>query len=115
MNLGDSRSTSEKEQMKSTRGSFFVKATGRDNKPAWGNRIVKDFNDLDYDVERNRFSNISKFKNTEQVKKQKLQTDLRKRKNSRRKVGQEDSRTVKGRSGSRQVRNMSLSVALPRS
>ena len=75
MNLGDSRSTSEKEQMKSTRGSFFVKATGRDNKPAWGNRIVKDFNDLGYDVERNRFSNISKFKNTEQEKRQNLKTN----------------------------------------
>lgn len=68
MNLGESRNSS-KDQMKSTRGSFFVKATGRDTKPAWSNRIVKDFYDLDYQVDRDRFNNINKFKNTEVLRK----------------------------------------------
>jgi hypothetical protein len=90
MQLSDSRSTSAaKEQFKSTRGSFFIKATGRDVRPAWSNRIVKDFNDLDYDVERNRFSSINKFKNTDILKKQKIQADLRKKRASKKRVGPE--------------------------
>ena len=49
MMISDSRaSTSLKDTLKSTRGSFFYRAMGRDTKPAWGNRIVKDFYDLDY-------------------------------------------------------------------
>lgn len=90
MQLSDSRSTSAaKEQFKSTRGSFFIKATGRDVRPAWSNRIVKDFNDLDYDVERNRLSSINKFKNTDILKKQKIQADLRKKRASKKRVGPE--------------------------
>ena len=37
MNLDDSRvSSALKKNMKSTRGSFFTKGTGREVKPAWG-------------------------------------------------------------------------------
>jgi len=39
-----------KEALKSTGTSIFYKAVGRDTRPAWGNRIIKDFNDLDYEV-----------------------------------------------------------------
>ena len=63
-NLEDSRTSSLKDNMKSTRGSFFNKVTGRDNKPSWSNRIVKDFYDLDYDVGVDRFSKINRFKNS---------------------------------------------------
>lgn len=88
MHLSDSRSTSTaKEQLKSTRGSFFLKATGRDVKPPWTNRIIKDFNDLDYDVNTDRFSNINRFTNTALLKKQKIQADLRKKRPSKRRVG----------------------------
>ena len=65
MNMEDSRATSAlKKNMKSTRGSFFSKGTGREIAPSWGNRIVKDFNDLDYDVSIDRFSNKNRFKNS---------------------------------------------------
>ena len=65
MNLDDSRASSAlKKNMKSTRGSFFTKGTGRDIKPSWGNRIVKDFYDLDYDISIDRFSNNNRFKNS---------------------------------------------------
>lgn len=111
MNLADSRSSSNKEQMKSTRGSFFVKATGRDTKPAWTNRIVKDFYDLDYQVDRDRFNNINKFKNTGALRSEKIQNDIRKRR-SRSKVGHGDS--TKSKQMSRQEKALSLSMALPR-
>jgi hypothetical protein len=39
-----------KERLKSTGDSLFVRAVGRSTKPAWGNRLVKDFYDLDYDM-----------------------------------------------------------------
>lgn len=50
--LTDDGASSIKEKLKSTGASLFYKAVGRDTKPAWGNRIVKDFNDLDYDIPR---------------------------------------------------------------
>ena len=59
--------------MRSTRGSFFSKATGREIRASWGNRIVKDFYDLEYNVGIDRFSNQNKFKNAELVKKRKVQ------------------------------------------
>ncbi len=61
MMISDSRaSTSLKDNLKSTRGSLFYKAMGRDTKPAWGNRIVKDFYDLDYNPESDLLSNSFK-------------------------------------------------------
>ncbi len=70
MNLADSRSTSEaKEQFRSTGGSFFAKATGRNTKPNWSYRIEKDFNDLEYNVMTDRFANPNAFKNTEAIRK----------------------------------------------
>lgn len=105
MQLSDSRSTSAaKEQFKSTRGSFFIKATGRDVKPAWSNRIVKDFNDLDYDVQRDHFFNINKFKNTEILKKQKIQADLRKKRTSTKRVGPESNEPYSSRSRQNSLR-----------
>lgn len=64
--LQESRaSSSNQDPLKSTRGSFFSRALGRDSRPAWSNRIVKDFNDLDYDTTIDRFSNSTRFKNTQ--------------------------------------------------
>lgn len=40
-----------------TGSALFRKAVGRDTKPAWTNRIVKDFYDLDYDLP----DNLAKF------------------------------------------------------
>lgn len=56
MIMSDSRASSAAKNMKSTRGSFFTKATGREVKANWGNRILKDFNDLQYEVSIDRFS-----------------------------------------------------------
>ena len=55
-------------------------------KASWGNRIVKDFNDLDYDVSVDRFSKNNRFKNSDIVKRRKVQADLRSRRTSRKKI-----------------------------
>lgn len=49
------------DSLKSTGATLFQKAAGRDTKPAWGNRIVKDFYDLDYDLPGNLASITEKF------------------------------------------------------
>lgn len=68
--LQESRtSSSVKDNLKSTRGSVFTRALGRDIQPAWGNRIVKDFYDLDYDTSIDRFSNHNRFKNSQLLQK----------------------------------------------
>jgi hypothetical protein len=36
--------------LRSTGTSLVFRSIGREIKPTWGNRIVKDFNDLSYDV-----------------------------------------------------------------
>jgi len=78
--LHESRaSSSGKDPLKSTRASFFSRAVGRDTRPSWGNRILKDFYDLDYDFTLDRYSNPSQFTNTHQQQKQRLQADLLKR------------------------------------
>lgn len=77
--LQESRASSSiKDHLKSTRGSFFNRAVGRDTRPVWGNRIVKDFYDLDYDTTSFSFSNPRRFKNTQLLQRQKLKADLAK-------------------------------------
>ena len=115
--MGDSRASSAaKQNMKSTRGSFFTKVTGRDSKPTWGNRIVKDFNDLQYDVSIDRFSKPNRFKNNDLLKRRKVQADLRSRRSSRNKVqassGPHDV-PFKAKSVSRNGKNQALNSPLP--
>lgn len=43
-------SKTDSERFRSTSASIVFKSIGRDIKPFWGNRIIKDFNDLSYDV-----------------------------------------------------------------
>jgi hypothetical protein len=44
-----------KSKLRSTGSTMFYRAVGRETKPAWGNRIVKDFYDLDYNVPTSSF------------------------------------------------------------
>jgi len=53
-----------KDQMKSTGASLFFKSIGREVRPSWSNRIIKDFNDLDYDTPQRTIKNLEKFKNS---------------------------------------------------
>jgi hypothetical protein len=82
----DSREAGIKEAMKSTGASLFFRSIGRETRPTWGNRIVKDFYDLDYDVQADLFKHTSKFRNSELTKHKKLRADIEKSKISRRKV-----------------------------
>lgn len=50
-----------KQKLKGTDSTIFVKATGRSTKPSWGNRIIKDFYDLDYDISNNLSKISEKF------------------------------------------------------
>ena len=54
--------------MKSTRESQFIKATGRNIKPAWANRFEKDFYDLQYDIPSSLDKMGSKFVKNEPPK-----------------------------------------------
>jgi hypothetical protein len=38
------------DSLKPPGGSLFLRSVGRSTRPAWGNRFVKDFYDLDYDL-----------------------------------------------------------------
>lgn len=48
-------SKNDSEIFRSTGNSIVFKTVGRDTKPAWSNRFVKDVNDLDYDIDINLF------------------------------------------------------------
>jgi hypothetical protein len=41
------------DHLKGAGSPLFLKAVGRDTKPVWGNRMVNDFYDLDYDIPSN--------------------------------------------------------------
>ena len=108
----DSRAFSPAKNMRSTRGSFFTKYTGREVKASWGNRVVKDFNDLQYEVSTNRFSKPNSFKNADVLKRRKLQDAINNRRVSRRKIsigGGSPSSLPQSRNRSR----MSDSLPLP--
>jgi hypothetical protein len=40
----------DSERFRSTGTSLVFRSIGREIKPTWGNRIVKDINDLNYDI-----------------------------------------------------------------
>ena len=49
-----------KESLKTPNASLFAKAVGRERKPVWGNRFLKDFYDLDYDLPHSLTKETSK-------------------------------------------------------
>jgi len=117
--LQESRaSSSAKDQLRSTRGSFFNRTLGRDTRPAWGNRIVKDFYDLDYDLTSHHSTrpNHTSFTNTQLLNKQRLKADLLKRTNRAKKQSNpEHSASPRKRdSSSRKEQKMSQSMGLHR-
>jgi hypothetical protein len=68
-----------KETLKSTGTSVFYKAIGRDTRPAWSNRIIKDFNDLDYEVKEDIIKSPGKFLNNDLAKKKRVREDINNR------------------------------------
>lgn len=52
---------------------------GRDTRPAWSNRIIKDFNDLNYEVKEDILKSPKKFRNSDLVKKKRVQEDINNR------------------------------------
>jgi hypothetical protein len=72
-------------RLKSTGSSHFYRTTGRDAKPTLGNRILKDFYDLDYLIPSS-FSEFSdQFKKKEFKRQSRMRADIKKSKlNSKR-------------------------------
>jgi hypothetical protein len=52
------------DSLKTPNASLFAKAVGRERKPAWGNRFLKDFYDLDYDLPNSLTKETSKREHT---------------------------------------------------
>lgn len=65
-----------KSKLRSTGSSMFYRAVGRETKPAWGNRIVKDFYDLDYNVASTTFKLNENFKSSEDKHKHRIREDI---------------------------------------
>lgn len=75
-----------KSKLHSTGSSLFYRAVGRETKPAWGNRIMKDFYDLDYDVPTTSFQLAHKFSSSTKQQYRRLRQDIERSKLQRRKA-----------------------------
>lgn len=75
-----------KDKLKSTGSSLFYRATGRETKPTWGNRIVKDFYDLDYDVKNDMVKFNQNFKSSDVKKQARIRAAIKKSKVARHKI-----------------------------
>lgn len=67
-----------KSKLKSTGTSVFQKAVGRQTSAAWGNRIVKDFYDLDYDIPSTLSKLTENFKSKELEQRKRVRADIKK-------------------------------------
>lgn len=65
-----------KSKLRSTGSSLFYRAVGRETKPAWGNRIVKDFYDLDYNVPTSSFRLGDKWGSSTKQQHRRLREDI---------------------------------------
>jgi hypothetical protein len=65
---------------------MFYRAVGRETKPAWGNRIVKDFYDLDYEVPTSTFKISERFKDSSARQHRRIREDIQKSKLNRKKL-----------------------------
>ena len=64
-------------KMRSTGASIFHKAVGRETSANWGNRIVKDFYDLDYDLSSSLTKFNQKFKSNAHTQRGKVRENIR--------------------------------------
>ena len=65
-------------KMRSTGASIFHRAIGRETSANWGNRIVKDFYDLDYDLSSSLTKFNQKFKNNANAQRGRVRDNIKK-------------------------------------
>ena len=86
---------------------------GREDRPSWGNRFLKDFNDLHYDFAIDRFSNSNKFINSQLLQSDRLKSDLKGTDRSKKKLNPEDSLGNSQGRGAKRGLNLNLSLHQP--